>query len=257
MTLRVVFSLAVALALVSPLHADVVLGSGNWYSWNTSMLKGNGGSGAGFWDNSSLDGAKCNVGYWITGTQSANCGNVAAGSTGGPGALSFYGGNTRNRSQTFQFSSQPGYSNGITLKAELAGNRNFNQFGYFDDTVAAGSSAGVLFTGAEAPSATEKSFTAVGNFGFWVKTKDNTLLTSTSGNNFVLFSEVPVNPSAGSNLFSYWIGAEDMRIGDGDFQDLLVRIEAVPEPHLIILLSSSLLVTFVFGWRRFRRSSAQ
>lgn len=232
--------LGISLAFTVAARADVVVGTGDWSSWTAANL--NQAGGAGFWDNSSLDGGQCNIGYWLLGTQGA-CQNVAPGSSPGPGALSFYRGANANTATNFELNSPGGAQ--LTLQIEVAGWHPQNQFGYYDSVVAAGSAAGMLYDGSDNPgNAAAKIITPTGQFGFWLKNANGAILKSGvdglvdgANSTFALFSEIPAGPSGSTpDLSRYWIAAEDMLGGDRDFQDFVVRVQAVPEPMLGLLL---------------------
>ena len=140
----------------------------------------------------------------------------------------------------------------VTLEIEIAGWAGFNEFGWY--------SGGVLhksFQGSDG-AILNTSFSATGNFGFYLHSKDNKYVFSESSlasvggfsNNdrykqhFTLFRETPAG-TAGATADVYWIGAEDVKFSNGsdiDFNDLLVKISTtpVPEPGSLLLLAASL-----------------
>jgi hypothetical protein len=228
------------------IFADTVVGSRSaaFQNWTAADLDQDGKP---YWDNVSMDGDKRDVGYYLINAPTAHL-------SGAPGALPFWGnaynpatdtGGTADTSFYFQ-STAPSLT--ASLKLEVAGNSNINQFGWYDITRP--SVLHPLFLGPDAAPATE-DFTPSTHYGFYLTSSDGTFFTQSSLNpcgdtthqHFALFQE-----SSTSGAESYWLGIEDLTLQElngregcvGDYNDMLVRICAdpaivVPEPSTAAL----------------------
>jgi hypothetical protein len=81
---------------------------------------------------------------------------------------------------------------------------------------------------------------------------------------FALFSENPTNPTAGSEIQTYWVGVEDLAgwdavEGKGDYNDLIFRatVTSVPEPGFLTWIAVELSGALIGLWfiARRRRSA--
>jgi hypothetical protein len=212
-----------------PMFGDTVVSTGGTGSFiSTAYTVDN--SGSPFWDNLSADGEFCNIGFWLTGT-ATGCKNSSSGETSGlpigeaPGALEYWGNSADVNDPNYYFTAD-GSAKDATLRLELAGLRDYNAFGWFD--TADPLTLHELFSGPTSAVSTAV-FTPSTNFGFYfTDSKSNTFYTTgSSEQRFALFRETP--KGGGDEVLAYWIGVEDST-GDMDFQDMVVRVSAVPEP---------------------------
>jgi hypothetical protein len=213
--------------------ADTVTGTAGagWQTWNAAALNQN---GTPYWDGLSLDGANKNIGYCMSGTGSC-------GMPGAPGYIDYWGNATGTADLSFSFT--PTGGDVASLKIEIAGFANVNQFGYKDST-----GNHILFTGPQGAGAVA-SFSAVGNYVFFI----------ISGNGQTYYTNSALNPSGDQNfqhfaLFNagsgtFYIGAEDLpgTSSDKDYNDLVVKVSQadspllLPEPSSLALLATGLL----------------
>ena len=262
------FWAAVILWVAIPLAAwgDIVQpsGSGNWVGgWTPS----NGGTY--YWDHQSFDGTQCNVGYVLIGQAGAPgspCGSVVPANAlplnPAPGNIPFWAANAAGSVPVtdFYFSpSNPDHT--VQLEVEIAGYASSNQlYIYFRN----GDPSQLVFDGSDSAPKTV-SLTITGDFGFYLAamgtgpdyyTESSKNTSDGSAQHFALFREKPVG-TAGYSVTDYWLGIEDMPVDsvhDRDYQDMLVRISAVPEPGSIVLLGTCLLCAGPIA-RRIRRRS--
>jgi hypothetical protein len=236
-------------------------GAGSWY---TGVSSDENGSDA-FWDNRSLDGSQCNVGYWLqsqnwqqAGGIGAQCGNdnFVAGTSGPSNApLSFLAG-ASSPSNAVGWEMQSTGPTSTTLMLEVAGWRDTNEFGYYTYDQSNNKVLTPLFSGSVNPGSSAMiNVASNGVFGFYLCPNgacgsSNILFSGTgysptdaNSGKFALFSENP-NPPANTfptALTTYWVGVEDTAGNNstekwGDFNDALIRVSAVPEPHYVGLL---------------------
>lgn len=230
-----------------------------------------------FWDQRSNDGARCNVGYWLgdsnwsTGTGSrCNSDSFVAG-TGGPGNLAFFGG-VGDPSQNVGWYFNTDSTNELKLKLEVAGNRGNNQFGWYDASSPAFSTASktLLYDGPSSPTSPNPvrtiTIAAQSSIGFFLCSgpcKADYSNASYSGDGstgsrakkFALFSEAPAFPAANSPTYTYWVGVEDQpgsagNEGIGDYNDFLIRATVVPEPGFYGALAIGLGGLYILSRRR-------
>lgn len=245
----------------SVLFADTV-NTGAANVW-TNLTAGS-EAGGNFFNNTSDDGANCNVGYLLTGaTAPGSCINVIGDLSGIPtnGTTYSYLNNAGASAGAFNFTSDnivgtP--SHGVTLHIEIAGRRDSNTFGYRLNGVDT-----TLFGGVTAnPVSTTFNIPANSAFSFWFQANGNTYYTDGAGSErFALFrfAQTRTPESAnGTNLSAYVLGMEDGDLnsrtgktyGDEDFQDLIVSIQVVPEPGTVSALAAAVLVTVAAVRRR-------
>ena len=227
-----------------------------------------------FWDNKSWDGTNCNVGFVLTGqagTAGNRCNNVVPSGIlplkSPPGNIPFWA-KADGKSAVSEFWFSPtGSQHSVQLEVEIAGYAPNNQLWvYFTSNPSVGL---LLFNGAASAPKTA-SFTANGDFGFYVVANGNSTAkyytqSSLNGNgdngyqHFALFRESPKG-TAGLNVDDYWLGVEDLPLrptvnNDRDYQDMLFRVHTVPEPTSLFQLCTYLLCfAMVFGITRLRKS---
>lgn len=274
-------------AAFANLVVAVPAGSGQWYP----AVAADENKTDAFWDNKSADGNQCNVGYWLessnwsaVGGPGGRCANDAFKTNdGGPGKpLSFFGATGNPALNTsWAFTSVGDANTPVTLRLEVAGFKSTNEFGWVDDAT---KTRYQLFAGATnptdatPPALLSKSITlpAGSGFSFYIcpagGCTDSLIRYSNSNNyaagvnqagrvgNFALFSEVPGLPSAGTSVRKYWIGVEDnlfnsIEGGYGDFQDLVISAEVVPEPGFYGVLALGLGSLYIGISRRRRKLS--
>jgi len=222
--------------------ADTISGSAGagWQSWTNTSLNQN---GIPYWDGTSSDGAKKNIGYCLTGAGSCGMSNP-------PGNLSYWGFSNGAADPNITFNGTGG-SNVATMQIEIAGYANLNQFGYMDST-----GMHVLFTGSQGSGATT-TFTAIGSYVFFI----------ISGNGQTYFTNSSLNPSGDQNFQHFavfgggtpgvfYLGIEDLPGGQGDkdYNDMVVKIAPtkVPEPGSVGMLAMGLAVLMRRAQRKAR-----
>jgi hypothetical protein len=242
---------------------DTIVGSGGaaFQNWVTADLNENGSP---YWDQKSMDGSDLNIGYCLTDASTAHL-------AGAPGAVPFWG-KAYNSPADKGGSADPNFffqrtvvSSTVSLKLEIAGLSNVNQFGWYDITEP--SVLNPLFVGQDsAPASTV--FSPSVQYGFYLKTAGGTTFytqsslnqcSETTHQHFAVFQE-----SAISKNEIYWLGLEDLTTDAlahegyvGDYNDMVIRLcplsppNEIPEPSTIVLTLGGLLLT---GWR-LRRSS--
>jgi hypothetical protein len=150
--------------------------------------------------------------------------------------------------ESFYFNASSPSSN-AALEIEVAGNAGINSFGWYDTNDL--SVFGTIFTGPQGAGATN-TFTPTANYGFWFTGADGTYYTQSSslgvdqGNqHFAVFQQ---------NSSTYWLGMEDLNYShsDKDFQDMVVKISAVPDGGVTLMLLGGALVGLATLRRRFR-----
>jgi hypothetical protein len=226
-----VAALAFLLAFAPAAHCDsldVVRGDVSWHPFQTAST-----SGSAFWNNSSMDfNAECNIGYWLSGT--GGCpqrGGLFLASS--PRITPDYLGNA---STGFQMTKAPDTTSvTVTNRMEVSAYRPSNEFGWFDTN--APSVLHPLFAGPNPLGATA-TFVPSGTYGFYIKSPENTSLSTGAGDTRTHFAVFQLAANS-----RYIIGAEDMwAYSDRDFNDIIVEIEVgtVPEPATMVLLGSGL-----------------
>ena len=232
--------------------ADVIVGSGTaaFQNWTAADLNQDGKP---FWDNVSIDGYKQNIGYYLINAPTAPL-SLA------PGVLPYWG-NAHNPAADSGGTADPSFyfqntasSLTASLKLEVAGNEDINQFGWYD--TAHPLTLHPIFLGPDSPPDTT-TFSPSAHYGFYLSGAGGTFFTQSSLNpagdtshqHFAVFQQ-----SAASGAESYWIGIEDLSLHDlngnegcnGDYNDMLIRICAdpavVPEPSTASLAVVGLLL---------------
>ena len=249
---------AFTLSAGSVAFADTISGSAGagFRAWSAADLNQNGHP---YWDNTSTDGNKKNVGYFLVNAPTAHL-------TGAPGPMPYWGysynsandtGGTADLNVFFQRDEQFSTAD---LKLEVAGDAEVNEFGWYD--INQPSVLHPLFGGPDSPPETV-TFAPSADYGFYLKDgTSGTFFTQSSLNpkgdtshqHFAIFEQ-----SAVSGAEVYWLGIEDQTTselnkaegGYGDFNDMLIRIsaivpqtESVPEPSagLLAFLGTALVI---------------
>jgi hypothetical protein len=220
---------ALLLLLSSAVFADTYAGDGSAVSgWTT------GEGGDTYFNHTSADGAWKNVGFCMAG--GGNCNPLA----GNPGALPFWSVSPTVAPQNILFDAS-GSANSVSLLISVAGMKATDMFGVYNvadptQMVSLGSGVGTSATGFN------PADLGWSQYGFFLSNSYGTFYSQAgvaggadSGNqHFVVFQ---------GQGGSYFLGMEDkpFNIADQDFNDILIRVQAVPEPTTLVLMASGLL----------------
>jgi hypothetical protein len=233
--------------------------TGSILSGSGSGTIGNGGwsvqkQGDPWWDNNSSDPANKNIGDMLLGAIEPAFTPQSLASP--PGALPYlYGTNTATAVTDWVFQDGVGAA---VLKLELAGNRNVNKLGIYK----AGdpNTKITLFPGPVSPIATKPfSIPAAwgGKFGLFIQFNDANApifytesSLNTSGDEFYQHFALFKGATNQYGFVQWWIGVEDLPYASnpnegnpnngnrGDFQDMVLTIEAVPDASAWMLFLS-------------------
>lgn len=238
--------LLLPLAAIPHALAMTIVGTGAWQPFPTVLNQ----DGTPYWDNRSMDGWQRNVGYFLSGTGGSF-------SHASPGIKPSWWGNANGSADVSFYFTTPSLALTASLKLEVAGLRDRNEFGWY--SVGSPSILHPIFHGPDnAPAAAW--FRPSGDFGFYLRVQDGPTFYTQSALNpigergtqhFAVFAE-SLRPAAQV----YWIGVEDLKAaargieGQGDFNDLVVRLSAVPEPATLFLLGVGLILIGALAYRR-------
>jgi len=218
-------------------QADTIVGSPGaaWQAFPSALHE----LGNPYWDSTSWDGSHLNVGYLLSNLQ---------------GLTPPWWGNANGSADPGFYFTSPGPDSDATLHFALAGRWGSNEFGWYDP--ASPAVLHPIIMGGTALG-TQVNWLPSADYGFYLKTPEG-------GSNRVYYTESSRNPAGetGHQHFAvfaeslqpgeevYWIGVEDLRAGHGDedYQDMVVRVHASPEPATFLLLGGGLAVIWV--WRR-------
>jgi hypothetical protein len=238
---------AVALFLAPAAFGDIVSGTGGFQSWAVGDLNQD---GTPYWDHTSWDTGLKNIGYCISGTG-------ACGMSGAPGYIPYYGTAGGAAVSAFTFVKNSSGSQ-AAMQIEIAGNANFNIFGWYD---VATNTKTQLFSGPQGAGAVS-IFTPTANYGFYLQTGSGTFYTNSgvgadSGKqHFALFQQSAV---VGSEV--YWMGIEDLPLSssDKDYNDMVIKLNSVgvPEPSSILGLGLGIGTVLLLLGTSLRRKRAE
>jgi len=202
-------------------------GSGaGWQAWGAADPNQN---GTPYWDNGSADGANKNIGFELV---------------AGPGKIPYLGTAAGTQITDYLFADHDSIAK---LKFEIAGNKNFNEFGWYTP------GSGVLntiFAASVSPgdAAATTTVPLSGTFGFYLKTVGGKVYYTESS------SQIPDSGTQHLALFMqdpgcygppcFWFGVEDLAANqnsDYDYNDMIVKICPIPEPTTMALWGTGLI----------------
>ena len=234
------FTIAIMLLIVPCALADNLV-SNDGGSWQSTWTANENGSP--FWAHGSWDGSKLNIGYYISDTGGfANLPYSA--SYNGPGSqlpyLGVTGVGTVTADTNFYFQKNSTQSV-AAMKIEIAGDAGYNQFGWYDYDKNNQKVMNLIFDGSANSYSAPSTFTPSTNYGFYFVGKSSptdvigTWYTEGDGGHFAVFSA--------ANSGVYWIGMEDLNLGnsDLDYNDMVIKVSSVPEPTTMLLLGLGLI----------------
>jgi hypothetical protein len=201
-----------------------------------------------FFDNTSGDGSKKNIGFFLTKTGGFSSSSLSPAIP--QSQLNFWGTPTGGADPVESFASG-GTGVGATFVLTVAGNSGTNVIGYHD---ASGNHD--LVGGNLPPGGETVEFTPNGTFAFYLRNPtvgsgvffySDTTLGGTDGSNqhFAVFQQT------GSNTL--WLGVEDLGVhqnSDFDYNDMIFSIQLVPEPGGLTVFGVGVLSLAGYGWRR-------
>lgn len=233
-----VLMVAGVMALTVSASATTIVGSSGagWQAWSAPNEDGNP-----YWDNTSSDGSKKNIGYFLSKTGGFSSHPASPNLT-----LPWWGfGAPASGAATadLNFHFQSSLSQTVKLVVEVAGFAPINELWWYD--VSNPSVGGQIFPGPAGAGSTAL-FTPSLNFGLYLKTSGGVKYYTQSMLNpvaerdhqhFAVFKEAPG---------VYWIGIEDKpkNTGEGfggDYNDMVIRMAVIPEPATMSLFALGLL----------------
>jgi hypothetical protein len=217
-----------------------------------------------YWNNTSFDGPNfgMTIGNYMVSGDTDNLGSGAGGSGFTASTVQFWGNTDGSADTNISFLPVTGVGPNAKITLERAGNSDFNEFGYY---LVSDGILHPLFSGPDGVG-TSMGFNPGDGvaFGFYLKNTDLSSSDPAFGDTF-RSNGVNTGDTNGNQHFavfrstvnapeSVWIGVEDIPFpGDRDYQDMIVRIDAVPEPATLLLMGAGLLAVGV-GAKRLRRS---
>lgn len=208
--------------------ADTYAGDGApVVGWTTGQ------SGNTYFNNPSTDGSWKNVGFCMAG--GGNCNPVG----GNPGALPFWATTATIAPNNIIFNATT--TNSASLLVSIAGLKSSDVFGIYNvadpsQKIVLGSGAGITSSGFNAADL------GWSQYGFYLTNHYGTFLSQSgaegsadSGNqHFVVFQ---------GEGGTYFLGMEDQPFStsDRDYNDILIRVQAIPEPSTLVMMCTGLL----------------
>lgn len=280
MNLKYATASVVALAMLagSAASADAgitLVGSGNggWVSF-PEALNDYGNVNRPFWDQRSMDTGNRNIGNYLAGSYTLP---LPAGASPTPnitpdwwsivGPAPLVGGAPMNADPNLRFVSGANEPVNSTMMLEVAGNRNFNEIGWYDTSDAAGMEVlNPIYSGADSPLAAAM-FTPSASWGLYIRSHNG---YAGAGQGLLFFMDSSRNRANGPAalaandllvqhfaLFAesltpgaerYIVGVEDLPLRStnienfGDYNDVVLTVQAVPAPGALALLGLTGLV---------------
>jgi len=215
-------------------------GTAGFQGWTLGALNQNGSP---YWDGRSSDGNYRNIGYYLSGTGYFNALPAVSdplprywGYGNGTADLNFYVANPTDSK--------------VRIVLEIAGFAGTNRFGYYDHATG---TRHELFDGADHAGDVAYIDISPGSsnpIGFYLQVFDN-----------IYYTEAGLNATSAERgkqhfaLFalsdgSYYVAAEDLSLGDKDYNDFVVRIRTMAVPEMS---AGALFLSGVFGLIAYRR----